>query len=384
MAGWLKTYSKENRHILGFGMSFKGNNICLLIHSLQPGGMERVMSELAGYFCQKTDLEVHLVLYGKKPELFYKLPESIIIHKPASELINQIRLYSSFKRLYFLRRTVKNINPKSLLSFGEQWNSFVLLALLGFSIPVFISDRCSPLSKSSAFHLLLKKILYPRAQGIISQTEKAAQVYKFLFKNANIRVIGNPIRKIRGQETSVEKENNVLTVGRLIHSKHHDKLIELFISIAPSGWRLVIVGDDALRQNNFERLKSLVKDLDAEDRVILTGRQAEVDSYYLRSKLFVLTSSSEGFPNVIGEAMSAGLPVVSFDCVAGPSEMITDGKDGYLVPLFDYKTFGEKLLTLMNDPVLREQFGKEAKSSIDRFSVERIGEQYYSFITSSL
>ena len=358
--------------------------ICLAIHSLQPGGMERVMSELAGYFCQKTGIEVHLVLYGKKPELFYKLPESIIIHKPASKFNNQLRLVSSFKRLFFIRKTVKSIGPESLLSFGEQWNSFVLLALIGLHIPIFISDRGSPLSKSSNFHSLLKKILYLRAQGIIAQTEKAAQVYRLRFKNANIKVIGNPIRKIRGQETSVEKENIVLTVGRLIHSKHHDKLIELFISIAPPEWRLVIVGDDALRQNNFERLKSLVRDLDAEDRVILTGRQAEVDSYYLRSKLFVLTSSSEGFPNVIGEAMSAGLPVVSFDCVAGPSEMITDGKDGYLVPLFDYKTFGDKLLTLMNDPVLREQFGKEAKSSIDRFSVERIGEQYYSFITSSL
>jgi GalNAc-alpha-(1->4)-GalNAc-alpha-(1->3)-diNAcBac-PP-undecaprenol alpha-1,4-N-acetyl-D-galactosaminyltransferase len=72
--------------------------------------------------------------------------------------------------------------------------------------------------------------------------------------------------------------------------------------------------------------------------------------------------------------------VVAFDCVAGPSEMIRDNFNGFLVPLYDYKQFQEKLELLMNNEDLRSEFGKNAKEDIQKFSINQIGEQYLQFI----
>jgi GalNAc-alpha-(1->4)-GalNAc-alpha-(1->3)-diNAcBac-PP-undecaprenol alpha-1,4-N-acetyl-D-galactosaminyltransferase len=350
-----------------------------VIHSLQAGGMERVMSELAGYFASKRDIELHLVLYGISREIFYPIPDSIIVHKPSFRFKDRWRLVYTFKTLGYLRKTIKKINPWSILSFGEHWNSFVLMALLGLKNPVYISDRCSPEKKFSSFHLFLRRVLYPRADGIIAQTDKAKELYVTKFKHKNIKVIGNPIREILCGNVTV-KQNIVLMVGRLIMSKNQDKLIELFLNIQIPDWRLILVGFDHLQQNNYERLQKMITQNKAEHKVLLTGKQADVESYYAMSKIFAFTSNSEGFPNAVGEAMSAGLPVVAFDCVAGPSEMIKDNHNGFLIPLFDYEQFQEKLEMLMKDEDLRASLGKNASEDIKMFSITRIGEQYLQFI----
>jgi GalNAc-alpha-(1->4)-GalNAc-alpha-(1->3)-diNAcBac-PP-undecaprenol alpha-1,4-N-acetyl-D-galactosaminyltransferase len=345
--------------------------------------MERVMSELAEYFCRKNDLDVHLVLYGRKPEVFYTVPDNLIIHRPGSGFNNRFRQIATVGRLLFLRRVVSGINPDSILSFGEYWNSFVLLALYGLNYPIYVSDRCQPDKHLNKFHNKLRKWLYPKANGVIAQTSKAREFYQNQFKHNNIRIIGNPIHLINESINPTVRENIVLTVGRLIPSKNHAKLIESFKRLNKPDWKLVIVGGDASKMTLMKDLKSLIKKIGAEEKIILTGNRSDVDIIYQKSKIFVLASQSEGFPNVIGEAMSAGLPVVAFDCVAGPSEMIIHGKDGFLVPLFDYESLEEKLLTLMNDPELRERIGREAMKNIKRFSLDIIGEEYYAFITSA-
>ena len=353
--------------------------LCLVIPSLQAGGMERVMSELAGYFAKRREIEQHLVLYGISREIFYPLPENIIVHKPSFNFNNRWRMFYSVRTLFFLRSTIKKINPKSILSFGEYWNSFVLIALFGLKYPVYISDRCSPEKKFNAFHSYLRRILYPRAKGIVAQTDKAKKRYFTQFLNANIRVIGNPIREIISLSGTV-KQNIVLMVGRLITSKNQDKLIELFLNIQIPGWKLILVGYDHLQQKNYERLQAIISNNNAEDKVVLAGKQSDVENYYKKSKIFAFTSSSEGFPNVIGEAMSAGLPIVAFDCVAGPSEMIRDNYNGFLIPMFDYRLFQKKLELLMNNEDLRTKFGENAKKDIKNFSINQIGEQYLQFV----
>jgi GalNAc-alpha-(1->4)-GalNAc-alpha-(1->3)-diNAcBac-PP-undecaprenol alpha-1,4-N-acetyl-D-galactosaminyltransferase len=357
----------------------KKKKLCLVIPSLQAGGMERVMSELATYFATKSDLEIHLVLYGITREIFYSVPESIIIHKPPFRFNNRWRLYYTVKTLFYLRREIKKVNPVSILSFGEIWNSFVLMALSGLGYHVFISDRCSPERTYNLFNTSLRKIFYPRAAGIIAQTAKAREIYSSEIKNKNIRVIGNPIREIRVSDEP-EKQNIVLMVGRLIESKHQDKLIEMFARVSPPDWKLMLVGYDHLKQQNMARLKTLARDLDVDSRVIFMGKMDNIEEIYLKSSVFAFTSSSEGFPNAIGEAMAAGLPVVAFDCVAGPAEMIKDGHNGFLVPLFDYELFQEKLEVLMTDKDRRKIFGKNAGMDILIFSINQIGEQYLQFI----
>jgi GalNAc-alpha-(1->4)-GalNAc-alpha-(1->3)-diNAcBac-PP-undecaprenol alpha-1,4-N-acetyl-D-galactosaminyltransferase len=353
--------------------------ICLVIPSLHTGGMERVMSELAHYFCEKAECEVHLVLYGLTREIFYEIPANIIIHKPAFEFDNSKRTWNTIKTLWFLRTKFKTIQPDTILSFGELWNNFVLLTTIGLNYPVYISDRCQPDKSLGKLHDSLRKLLYPRAKGIIAQTQIAKEIYSNQFKHNNIEVIGNPIRAVQLND-QIEKENIVLSVGRLIKSKQHDELIKLFVKINKPNWKLVIVGDDALKQNNMSKLKVLIKELNAEENIILAGKQNDVDTYYLRSSIFAFTSSSEGFPNVIGEAQSAGLSVISFDCIAGPSDLIKNNQNGYLIPLNNYEKFEEKLLYLMESDEERIRLGDNAKKTISEFEATKIADKFYNFI----
>ena len=282
--------------------------------------------------------------------------------------------------MLFIRQEISQIQPYSILSFGERFNNLVLLALIGKKYPIYVSDRCQPNKSLGWFQDVLRRFLYQRVSGVIVQTNLAKEIYQKSMPKALLTVIGNPIKTIMS-ESEIIRENIVLTVGRLIESKHHDELIRIFADINMPDWKLVIVGDDALKQHNKQKLEHLIKQLNFEDRITLAGVQNNVDEYYLRCKIFVLTSSSEGFPNVIGEAMAAGLPVVAFDCIAGPSEMITDNIDGFLIPLFDYRLLKDKLIQLMNDPILSEAMGEKARSSIQRFSSDKIGEDYYSLLT---
>lgn len=357
------------------------NRICFIIPSLQAGGMERVMSELIKVFALKKDYEVHLILYGIEREIFYMIPESVKVHKPYFIFNNNKRIWSTLKTLWFIRKRVNALKPKSILSFGEYWNSFVLIALIGLAFPIFVSDRCQPDKSLGKLHDFLRNFLYKNAKGVIAQTYKAKDIYVNKYKHKNIKVIGNPIRDICSKE-KVERENIVLTVGRLIETKHHNKLIEMFARINKPNWKLMIVGDNAQRQNNMLHLQKLVKELGVEDRVFLEGKKSDVDSYYLKSKIFAFTSSSEGFPNVIGEAQSAGLPVIAFDCIAGPSDMIKDGYNGFLIPLFDYNTFESKLNYLMDNNEFITKFGNQARVDVKKFSILTISEKYHSFITN--
>lgn len=353
--------------------------ICLVIPSLQIGGMERVMSELATYFCNQANFKVDLIMYGINPELFYEIPESLTVYQPIEPFNNIFRVISTLKRAIFLRRTIKFINPHVILSFGELWNSFVLLSLLGLNFPVFISDRCSPARSYKPHSRLLRRVLYPLASGVIAQTVKAKELYASQFRNNNVQVIGNPIRPCP-LNLIIEKKNVVLSVGRLIDTKHHDKLIMTFANINKPDWTLVIVGDDSLKQANSLRLKKLVADLNMDDRIVLAGKQQNVDQFYLSSRIFAFASSSEGFPNVIGEAMSAALPVIAFDCVAGPADMIINNHNGFLISLFDWADYQKKLTLLMEDKDLRLHMGDNGKKDIQKYSLDVIGNKYREFL----
>lgn len=339
------------------------------------------MSVLANDFARRKEIDLHIILYGINPEIFYPLLKDISIYIPEFKFDNSKRFYSTIKRLIYLRKKIKSIEPDIILSFGEIWNSFTLIATFGLKVPIYISDRNQPNIVLGKFSNTLRTFLYPRATGMIAQTNIAKNIYFDKKLNDNIKVIGNPINNI-SDFNNIKRENQILIVGRLIKTKNHDRLIKLFSQIDGPDWKLIIVGDDAIKQKNKIKLQKLIKELKLENRVILEGKQSNIEKYYLKSKIFVFTSSSEGFPNVIGEAMSAGLPVVAYDCVAGPSEMIKDGENGYLIPLFDDELFKVKLEMLMKDSALSERMGKQAKEDIKKFDIKKISEEFYEFIFS--
>ena len=142
----------------------KTKKICLIVHSLGIGGMERVMSMLATDFSKRDGIEVHLILIGKKRNIEYTIPDTVQIHLPPFAFDNKKRRYHTLKTALFLRRTVRTIDPQTILSFGEMWNNLVLLSLLGLKYPVYISDRSEPGKDLGKLHNVLRNYLYLKSK----------------------------------------------------------------------------------------------------------------------------------------------------------------------------------------------------------------------------
>ena len=123
--------------------------------------------------------------------------------------------------------------------------------------------------------------------------------------------------------------------------------------------------------------------LQLSERVIFAGHQPDVQRFYDRAKIFAFTSSSEGFPNVVAEALSAGLPVVSYDCVAGPADLIRNGENGFLVDLFDDVSFGERLGYLMKNEEQRQKMSINARRSVAHLSPSTIAGKLIGFMQES-
>jgi GalNAc-alpha-(1->4)-GalNAc-alpha-(1->3)-diNAcBac-PP-undecaprenol alpha-1,4-N-acetyl-D-galactosaminyltransferase len=350
--------------------------ISLIVPDLNKGGMERVMSELANYFSNKPSVEVTLILLTNRSEIFYKIPADIKVFKPEFAFNNKIRTISTIRTLFFLRRTIRKLKPDAVLSFGETYNSFVLLSCILLNIRIFVSDRSKPDKRWGFFHEKLRKKLYPRATGIISQTNYSRDFLINETGHTNIKVIPNPVRKIE-QKTGT-RENIILNVGRLIKSKRIDLLLNIFSKSENDGWELWIVGEDEKQEK--EALIKLATELNIIDKVKFWGKQEDMDRFYSSSKIFAFTSESEGLPNVLLEAMAGGAACISFDCVAGPRDIISDGEDGYLVKLYDCDEYILKLNSLLKNPELREKYSNNARKKMEEFNINSIGEKFYNFL----
>lgn len=341
--------------------------------------MERVMSEILNYCANKNEYEIHLILYGIKRDVFYHLDPRIIVHKPEFLFNNKFRFWNTLKTIFFLRKKIVELNAISVLSFGEYWNNLVLLSLIGTKQRVFVSDRCDPEKSLGKLHDFLRMKLYPNAYGIIVQTLKAKQVYTNLLNHPNFTVIGNPIRKIHYPEHS-QRENIVLTVGRFIKSKNIDKLIQIFSDINPENWKFYIVGDDDLKQNNREHYVQLIDQNKMSHKIKIFGFDHDIDKFYVNSKLFIFASESEGFPNVVGEALSAGLPVVTFDSIPGIHDLLHPEYQDMIIQHNDIEGFKSILSKLMIQDYPAETSLKVSQHIENNFDRNNISEKYFNLL----
>lgn len=143
----------------------------------------------------------------------------------------------------------------------------------------------------------------------------------------------------------------VVAIGRLREQKGFDLLIPAFshvVAVRPD-WTLRIYGEGSERQ----ALQQLIRDCGLQDHVVLAGWSTSIGEELGQASLFALSSRSEGFPMVLLEAMSKGLPVVSYDCPYGPREIISHGRDGLLVPAQDVAGLAAALLELIGDDARR-------------------------------
>lgn len=340
--------------------------------------MERVMSQLSSYFIEKGH-EVHIIFLIKHNP-FYEIPSDIKTHVPNFNYVAKPGLKKILywaRAIGYVRKTIKMIEPDTIFSVPQGYNNISILASLGLGIPIYVSDRNSPAKKTSFLKAFLKRILYPYANGIISQTSHAKQaLLNAGIKNNNITVISNPVKPITHYPRKESKEKIVLNVGRFVMEKNQEELIEIFSRIDDPNWVLHIVGDGPLKG----KLEEKIRQLKMGDRIYLLDPVKDIDLVLSQADIFAFTSVFEGYPNALNEAMAYPLACIAYDCVAGPSDMITDGYNGILIRSGDRNGYIEKLKHLIGNSELRNNLKEKALLTSEQRSLEAIGSQYLSCI----
>ncbi len=185
-------------------------------------------------------------------------------------------------------------------------------------------------------------------------------------------VISNIVHLNDTDTCSSQEEKRVIFVGRYAPQKGLPSLLQIWKQVQPlhPDWHLDLYGDGEL----YEWLCSEAASLRM--NIHVNKPTTNIFNCYRSSSIFVLTSVYEPFGLVMPEAMSCGLPIVSFDSPSGPAEIITDGVDGFLIPQRDCTLFAQRLDMLMSQPDLRKQFSQNAIRSSQRFAPERIMPQW--------
>jgi glycosyltransferase involved in cell wall biosynthesis len=339
------------------------------------GGIERASSTIADFCAEKGHDVLYLAIF-KHPK-FFKLHPEIRYDEPLDG--SNVTSLNLFKTISRIRSVVKSYNPDSILAFNKLYAGLTLIATIGLRKKVFISERSSPLykwPKKMELINLFAFAVHPPA-GIIAQTQiAAAYQQKKVSKNTRIAIIPNALREVRFYP-EIARENWILAVGRLDdHLKGFDLLIEAYAKCRNKNWKLVFAGGD----ENGAHLKKKAGESGIPDNIIFLGKVENIDAVYAQASIFVIPSRSEGFPNALCEAMAAGLACVSFDFVAGPRDIISDGTDGVIVQMGNTDAMAAAIDELIENPSQRSTMGEKAKRIAQRLNTEKIGKQYLDFI----
>ena len=340
--------------------------IAFLISSLGNGGAERVLSLMANFWAQKNYSVIVITLDNATP--FYSLEDGIKL-EPLSLLKNSVSVFSAIAnnttRIKIIRKKLIEIDPDIVISFMTETNILSIIACRIINKPIIIAERISYDFLESRVWKSLRKFVYRFSNALIVQTRYDKEKYHRL---SNTFVINNPLNLKETILKNCEEEKNILAVGRLNRQKGFDRLIKAFSHLEQKDWKLTIIGEGSERCN----LEKLIYDLNLEDYISMPGRTKVIEKWYKKSSIFILSSRAEGFPNVLCEAMAYGCACVSFDCIAGPNEIITDKIDGYLVKDGDINALSEKMDFLINNPEDRRRIGREAMKIRDRLNIDSI------------
>ncbi len=274
-----------------------------------------------------------------------------------------------------MRKEIRASSPDVVISFIDTTNVLTLLASVGLRIPVIVSERSHPDQHpiGSAW-TRLRSLLYRHADGIVVQSHGLRDWASGLVRDDAIHVIPNPVKPVlNGSEYPSHRQGSgrtVVAMGRLVSEKRFDLLLRAFCQCTKThdDWSLIIVGEGEERRS----LETLTRELGLEGRVKLPGLVQDPAHILHGADVFVLSSSYEGFPNALLEAMACGLAVISTDCGSGPREIVRNGVNGLLVAPNDVDALAAAMDRLMEDPEQRERLGARAVEVADRFGVEMV------------
>lgn len=361
-------------------------NIILVISSLSSGGAERVMSIMANYWAAKGWNTTVITLAGKDSD-FFQLDGSVKrialdYEFPSNNLFKAI--YFNFKKIYLLRRAIKFSSPDVVISFMDKINVITLIAMIGHKTPIIISERTVPdMYSIGRIWEVLRNYFYSFADHLTVQSCAVQHWADQKWKNLKNSIIANPVVIPINKPSDKlldSKYRWCIAIGRLSHEKGFDVLINAFSQVKTrdlkNEWKLVILGDGDNRQDLIRQVELL----GLKDYVFMPGRVNNPYDYLYQADLFILSSRFEGFPNVLLEAMTSGLPVISTNCPSGPAEIIQNNFNGILVESENCNALAAAIQDFMENEKKRKDLAKEALKSASRFRPDKIMSQWESLI----
>ena len=352
--------------------------LIVVIGTLRVGGAERVISILSGPFADSFK-EVQYVLWDSN-EVCYSIDPRVKIVS-LTDLLNKGNRY---QKILGFRRYVKKERPNLILSFLTPFNMLTLSALIGIGIPVIVSERADPKwVKGGRLMIGVRNILYLKAKCILTQTEYAKSCYKGKL-NAKSKVIYNPVMMddwMVGKALNSTKKKAFVTAGRLEPVKNQAMMIDAFRFFHEShpDYQLIIYGDGPMRNE----LSSHIQSVGLQYSVVLAGNVDGLWEKMSTSECFLLTSTNEGMSNAMIEAMCLGLPVVSTK-VSGATDLIEDGKNGFLIDINDTSALSHRMSQLADSDSLRRSIGNQAKEVYQLLKKDIICKEWVSCLLSQI
>ena len=359
------------------------NNVDIAIMgSLKRGGAERVTVRLAKFFSDKGK-RVAVVTSTAPSEGEYVLDEKVLRVSVREKTAYMTRKeYPSAIKKY--HKILKQLSPKIIIVMSVPECSYIIPATFGVGAKVIVSERNDPAHFAGS--KLIRKVsrfFMKFSDGYVFQTEEARDFYSKKIASKSV-IIANPLSDSEIPNVDYKQDSNkIVSMGRLHKQKNHKLLINAFANLAEKHpeMKLVIYGEGGLR----EETEKYIYEKSMQDYVTLPGNKPDVLSHITDARIFVLSSDFEGMPNALMEAMAMGLPCISTDCpCGGPRTLIKNGENGILVPVGDSAALEEAMHIILDDSLYAKRIAENAKKIREEFTIDKIGEQWFSYINSLL
>ena len=333
--------------------------------------------------------------------LSHLVPDDVTVRslRPRLDFWYEARLLKGIYLLPRLAKLIRQERPDVVIGSDVRLNLMLIIAgMLSKQRPYLILrhggiaamslEQTKSLGNKLKYHLI--KSLYPESDCIISPSQAAkhdAATYLNI-PGEKIGIIYNPLDMEYIEHSSMESVEHpwfgeetplIISVGRLVMLKGMNYLLDAFATVRREiECQLAIVGDGPLRT----KLEARARHLGINEHTAFLGWQGNPYKYVAKATLLVHPTLWDGFGYVIVEAMACGTPVVSTRCPGGPPEIITDGRDGLLVPPADSEALSEAILRVLSDKLLRNRLSEQGRERAQDFSADKIVRQYEELILS--
>lgn len=356
-------------------------------------GTERIMTAKINYLA-KSGYDIMVVTYeqGKHPIVF-EINKNVVVkdidcrfftlmqYKYPQRTFKYIKMRKAFKTR--LKECINNFNPDILITTSYSLKVMDIIYKVKGKAKCILESHINLLSelkeKKTNKSKYLLKTLYTyydkftlryakRFDKIVTLTKADAQTWQKYTKPCV--VIPNFIDNINWGQNKQGTYKKIISVGRLNPQKGYDLLIQSCKNVLPKypDWRLEIFGKGV----EYDRLSDMIKQYDLDKQIYINQPTKYIFCEYEKSDFYVMSSRFEGFGLVIIEAMSCGLPCISFDCPHGPAEIINDGENGILVENGNVDELAKAIEELINNKEKRIAMGQLALITAQKYSPNSI------------